>query len=223
MVTLDMCLSIKSIPKAPVIKKYGKLISKLIDCETRGINHGIAQYIIDTFHLFVTNKRGNIWISITDLVKTVEDKKLLDNILISPTVTEWNNGDSGFIRRSASDKTNLFNPVLIKLFKNVKSITMQMSNIKDRQHVYTVSLMALLSIIHGSTVKHVRIMVSWSRWESAPSWLRVLWESHSKELIEEYQSKQYQIQNERLINEEAVNIYKKEVVSHVDGMTKYQF
>lgn len=80
------------------------------------------------------------------VTKYGEDKRLINQVLISPEVTEWKPNDSGFTRREGKDQTNLFNPELLKVFPNVKRIRMRMDNFPDMigQCRYTFSLRGLL-------------------------------------------------------------------------------
>ena len=76
------------IPKADATKKYGELISKLIDAEITRINNGIDDYVIDTFHAFVKSKK-KIVIDVVSLMSQVDDKQFINNIVIDPEIMEW--------------------------------------------------------------------------------------------------------------------------------------
>ena len=52
----DACIS-GMYSESDASKKYGKTISKLINAEMTGERNGIDDYIMDTFHTFVQNKK----------------------------------------------------------------------------------------------------------------------------------------------------------------------
>ena len=149
----DACISDKvEIPKADATKKYVEIVSKLIHAELSGKSDGIDQYILDSFHAFVQNKE-KIETYVADVMKCVDDGKMQKNILITPEVSEWQPDSTEFVGRNETDDSNLLNPILFKLCKNVKSIKMVMNNYFKHGQIYTFSPYALLSIIQGTSIE----------------------------------------------------------------------
>lgn len=90
----NQCIDVKAgIPKADAESKYGKIISKLIEVEMTGINDGIDDYVVDTFHAFVLSKK-EIGYNMEGRMQRVKDEELLNLILVSPVneFMEWKDG-----------------------------------------------------------------------------------------------------------------------------------
>ena len=125
-------------------------------------------------------------------MKNIEDKEFIHNILITPQKSELKWGEIEFNRREETDKSNIFNPTLIKLCNNLEKVHMFINEYHERQNIYTLSLIALLSIIEGTQIKQVTIYVYWKGDEGEP-WIWVLWNSCREELKAKYAEKGYDI------------------------------
>ena len=195
----DACISGQTkIRNNDASQKYGVVIAKLIEAELTGNYDGIDDYIIKTFHAF-TEGRKKIEIKIPDLVDAINDKKLLNNVIVDPEMIEFKNGETEFIRRSEMDNTNLLNPKLVKLFRNCEEIKMWMNKYKEN-NIYTFSLMALLSIIQDSLIRRLELVIWWKEFEDDGetkckelSWIDVLWQSSSEEIVQKYKEKGFDI------------------------------
>lgn len=191
--TFDACVSGNpNIPNAGSTSKYGRIISKLIEAETTGIHDGIDDYIMNTFHAFVLNKK-EIHFSHHYVMKYVKDKVLLNNILVSPKESYYKDGETEFIRREATDRTNLFQSRLIKLFKNATSMRLGMNGLYDHENMYTLSLIALLDLLDGTEIKEILITWRWKE-EEGVSWIETLWNSFGGEITAKYEEKGYKIE-----------------------------
>ena len=177
-------------------RKYGKIIAELIKDERANIRTEFAEYVWSSFQCFVANKT-ELNIHIGELVENVTDKQLLDMILYETEQRRWEPFNYGFKRREETDCTNLIKPQLLKLFKNVKTVCLWMSNFKGNI-CWTVSLLALLNIIKSSAVEYLRIIEFKEKTiKSNPtSWLYVLWKKHSNEIINRYKDENFEIQYE---------------------------
>lgn len=190
----DACVSGGAeIPNTDPKKKYGKILSRLIEIETGATNvkEGFDDYVIKSFHTFVLNKNDLI-LMIGFVVQDVEDKQLLDKILISPKISKWEDGETEFIRREETDRTNLFQPGLIDIFSNVEDIDLYMNDFADHTNNYTISLIALLSIIDGTQISRVMIVYYWTN-EEGLSWIESLWQLHGESIRTKYKAKGYSI------------------------------
>ena len=205
--TFDACLSNNSaIPNTDRIDKYGETITNLIQVEMGEKCEGVQidDYVSNTFHAFVLNKvKIELWIS--RIIRDVKNKELLNNILISLQKSEWKHGETEFIRRKETDKTNLFQPQIIKMFRNVRRMRMSMSGLYEHGNIYTISFIALLSIIDGTPLKSVVIAYDWNKSEGI-SWIATLWKLHGDELRAKYQEKGYSIAYETTQTENRIYI-----------------
>ena len=127
-------------------------------------------------------------------MKYVKDKVLLNNIFISSETekSEWKDGESEFIRRQETDTTNLFQPRLIKIFAHAEKIMMAMNEDDKHENIYTLSLIALLSLIDGTTIKNIGIQYYWGE-DEGTSWIKRLWELYGEPIRNRYEEKGYTI------------------------------
>ena len=133
---------------------------------------------------------------------------LLNNLLISPEISKWKkNGESKFIRRKETDLTNLFQPRLMTVFKHVHAIYIKIDETANPENIYTISLMALLSLIEGTVVKKVDIKLGW-RQNYGKSWIETLWFLHAKEIRAEYKEKGYHIEYDFFTRSNLIRIKK---------------
>ena len=146
----------------------------------------INKYILGTFRCFIRNKtRLNInFNELKKAFKDDEDDSFLDLFLFERNeIKEWN--EYKFERRDESDYSNLIKPEIFELFTNIEEITIDI-----RKEYYTLSLIALLSIIKDTNVRHVIIE---GKGYSDKSWLEVLWNTASQDIIDKYSRQQFNI------------------------------
>ena len=188
----DACISGESdIPNTDATKEYGKALSKLITAELTGRNDGVDDYILKTFHALLQNK-NKIEINVVKVMEYIQDKELLKCVLVTPEISEWKYGESDLIRREETDRSNLFNPQLIQLCNNVERIDFYMNDYDNHDKIYTVSLIALLSIIEGTQIRKVIMRLYWKK-EEGISWMNSLWDLHEQEIKTKYKGKGYNI------------------------------
>ena len=204
---LDACISGKaSIPNADPMDKHGTVLSRLFDVELHGEMNIADEYVADLFHVFSYNKKS-ITITVHHIMKGVDDEEIINNLLVKPEMIEWKYGQTKFIRREAQDRTNLVNDKLITIFSNVEEITMNMNDPEKHENIYTFSLLALLLIIGGTSTKTVKMQMIWNKTDGC-SWLKMLWDSHSHHLIQEYSQSGYDIQYDEILYGNAIEINK---------------
>lgn len=163
----------------------------------------LNKYVIDTFESFVENKTS-VWIDLERLNKNVAHDKLLDLFLNERSVTNYWKPKIFNIRDDA-DYSNLINPVMLKVFKNVTELSIDTAAIiKDSMYdyvCYSMSIIALLSVIKDTNLQRVIIrtsVVTLSTYgESYTSWIEMLWNACSDDIIEKYKDEQYQISFEQ--------------------------
>ena len=198
----DACISGQvDIPSADPSKKYGKVITQLINAQITGEAAQIDQYIMDTFNSFIKHKK-KIDIKVEYVIKKVKDKELVNNIINKGESTEYKHGKTDVIRRESKDMTNLINSKIIKMFTNVQEIEMTINEMFNNNNIYTISLIGLLSIIESTSIKRVEISMYWKK-KAGISWLSALWKSSSNELIQKYNNMGFDIKydnNDIIIN-----------------------
>ena len=136
----------------------------------------INQYVYNTFISFITQKT-KIDIHL-HAAAGIKDKYFLDIVLFDIEA------DGSKYDRDECDFTNLIRPQIIKLFKNLTQITI---NTAGWRGTYTISLLALLSMIKNSSVTDVTIYDTYNRW------LYKLWKRSSNEIIERYEKAMFSI------------------------------
>ena len=196
----DACLEWgqTSIPSADPDKKYGLVLKKLIDAEISGEKDGIDEYILKSFHAF-TQKKKQLNINVSEVMKSIEDEHLIKNIFFGTEKIKWKSGKTEFVRRSETDKTNLFHSKLIQLFSNCVEINMMINSndfdlFDEGRDICPISFIALLSIIEGTKVTKIHISIYWGRDDEGESWLDALWEGHGREIMRKYQETGYSIE-----------------------------
>ena len=154
----------------------GILLSKLFNYTITQNISSINQYVYNTFISFITQKT-KIEINL-DNAAGIKDKYFLDIVLFDIEA------DGSKYDRDECDFTNLIRPQIIKLFKNLTQITI---NTGDWSGTYTISLLALLSMIKNSSVTDVTIR------DYGNEWLSKLWKRSSNEIIERYEKAMFSI------------------------------
>lgn len=190
----DACLSeVNNIPKAPSTKKYGKLISKLINAEITGTDHGIDEYIMQIFHAFVRNKK-KICVRIRNVVQQVEDQQMINNVIINPEMSKWNENDTKSCRRT--NRSNIIQPQIIELFANTKQLDFILNDPREpHENIYTISVTDLIAIIESTSIEKVKMTIVWNQ-EEGESWLKVLDNLYGQELHDVCKEKGFTIKYE---------------------------
>lgn len=200
----DRCISYSSFTNTHPTKGHGKLISKLIAAEISGINDGIDEYVVNTFHAFAQYKT-EIMINVADVMNNLEDKHLINDILCSPEISEWPPVDTEFETRS--DNKNLIQPQLIKIFPNAKVINLVMNANDKHENIYTISFDHLLTIIVGTPVEKVEVVIYWTE-KDGICWLKALWNLYGQKIRELCNETGYSITYGAYDGYETLEIYK---------------
>ena len=198
---LDECLTDPHTLTVKKSKSHYNTLRKLFDI-TLGNDSSIDtnKYILGTFRCFIRNKT-RLYINFENLKKAFkdnEDDSFLDLFLFKMNeVKEWN--ESKFERRDESDYSNLIKPDIFKVFTNIEEITIDIMG--DSEYIvdghfweygfYTLSLIALLSIMKETNVRLV-IVEAYGFFKDK-SWLEVLWNTASQDIIDKFSRQQFNI------------------------------
>ena len=91
---------------------------------------------------------------------------------------------------------------MFKLFTNIKKIHIQINGDLDGMEFFTLSFLALLTIIKEQHLTKVAISSYVKpRSSSYKSWLQLLWDNASRDLIDKYKKEKLDINFEHKINE----------------------
>ena len=175
-------------------KKYGMVISRLIEAEINENKRMYNKYVHDTFHAFVQNKKKLV-INIAKVARNVKDESLQEVVF---TKLEGTPQDSETNRRLREDTdfTNVLNPQFMQAFKQVKDIRLNLIGFDVEERLsesveYDFSLIALLSIITSS---NIQTMVLETGWDWNKTWLYSLWvSSASAEIRQRYEDEGFSI------------------------------
>jgi len=196
---LDQCLSgdymEEEIEEAEV---YHKTLEDIFD-NTQQSDPSTAylnKYVVDTFGCFVRNKTTFEIAFIYLKYGFVAESSLLDIFLFKRSVIEdWD--PIKFKRREEEDYSNLIKPETLKIFANVTDIILYTSDAWGEM-CWTLSFIALLSLIKNTNVKRV-IVEAWGR--SYKSWLYLVWNGFSEDIIKKYQQQKFEVKYQQEIDD----------------------
>ena len=145
-------------------------------------------YIISIFKSFIKAKKD-----ITINYHYLDDWRVNKN-MVGLIMHKMEKNKDYQITSSNDDKKNLFKPKLLRLFKNVKSVTLITNSVSDNYGSYrlhrSLSIKVLLSMIKFSPLSNIFIF----SYGSSNSWQSYLWETSSYGLINEFKKSNYEIQ-----------------------------
>ena len=119
------------------------------------------QFIYDTFGALIAFKK-RIEINIVRLYRAKTDKLLLQQ-LFDTEIVEEQDTENVDVFISDDNRQNMINPLLLKVFKNVKEIkiiTKGFNSMRKKNPHYPLSLSLLLSIISKTAIKKATIVVN---------------------------------------------------------------
>ena len=173
-------------PKISEDNGYTSIIKDIIQ-STKDKDNRFHPYIHDTFKCFVDNKKF-VNVNINFLMLNVKDKELLQLIVPLPkevTRKEYESDISFWIDKE--NQENIINADTIELFENLKTIHI------DTNWYYPFSLVSLLSIIKGTSIEKVIIIIGSGYQQLFDSLCSA---SEYKDIKEEYKKEQYEIREE---------------------------
>ena len=163
---LDQCLSDEKPESKYQSGKHIKILNKLFNYKLdKTEEKEFDEYVLDTFRCYVSHKQELV-ISL-DHMDYVKNKDRLKVIFYSLEKQDK--------IRSNDDYTNLMKKELFTIFTKVERMSITVNE------YWTLSIYQLLIMIESTSLQQVKITM---KIKSKKTWLNVLWESSSQELID---------------------------------------